>query len=103
MPVPVKGTLSVGFVGSLLTIEMLPLTAPVAVGENVTVTCADCPALMVFGVVIPLIPKALPVTVIIDTVRSADPALFNTRFAELFCPFDTVPKSMEDGATDNCG
>ena len=84
-------------------IEMLPLAAPEVVGENVTVTWADCPALMVLGVVIPLIPKALPVTVIMDTVRSAEPVLFNVRFTELFSPLDTVPKSMEAGVTDNCG
>jgi hypothetical protein len=103
VPVPVKGTLNVGFVGSLLTIEMLPLTAPLVAGENVAVTWADCPALMVFGVVIPLIPKALPLTVIMDTVRSADPTLFSVRLAVLFSPFDKVPKSIEAGETDNCG
>ena len=68
-----------------------------------TVACRDCPALMVFGVVIPLIPNALPVRVIIDTVKSAEPRLFKTRFAVPFSPFDTVPKSIEVGATDNCG
>ena len=84
-------------------IEMLPLAAPAVVGENVTVSGADCPALMVFGVVIPVIPKALPVTVIMDTVRSLEPALFSSRFAVPFRPFDTAPKSMEAGVTDNCG
>lgn len=103
LPVPVKGTFRVGFVGSLLTIAMLPLTGPVVVGENVTVTCADCPALMVFGVVIPLIAKTLPVTVIMETVRSAEPPLLNVRLSELFSPADIVPKSMEAGVTDNCG
>ena len=103
VPVPVKGILSVGFVGSLLTIEMLPLTAPLVGGENVTVTCADCPALMVLGVVIPPIPNALPLTVIMDTVRSADPTLFRVRLAVPFSPFDNVPKSIEAGVTDNCG
>ena len=103
VPVPFKGTLSVGFVGSLLTIEMLPFTAPLVVGENVAVTSADCPALMVFGVVIPVIPKALPLTVIMDTVRSADPTLFSARLAVPFSPFDKVPKSIEVGVTDNCG
>jgi len=37
LPVPLKGILSVGFVGSLLTMAMLPLAAPAVVGENVTV------------------------------------------------------------------
>ena len=87
----------------MLTIETLPLAAPEVVGENVTVACTDCPAPMVFGVVIALIPKALPVTVIMDTVRSADAALFNVRLAVLFRLFDTVPKSMEAGVTDSCG
>jgi len=103
VPCPVKSTASVGFVGSLLMIERLPLAAPAVVGENVTVSGADCPALIVFGVVIPVIPKALPVTVIMDTIRSLEPALFNIRFAVPFRPFDTAPKSMEAGVTDNCG
>lgn len=103
LPVPLKGILSVGFVGSLLTTAMLPLAAPAVVGENVIVACADCPALMVLGVVIPLIPNAVPVMVIIDRVKSAEPRLFKTRFAVPFSPFDTVPKSIEVGVTDNCG
>lgn len=52
---------------------------------------------------IPLIANALPVTVTIDTAKSADPVLLKTRFEVLFNPVDTVPQLMEAGATDNCG
>lgn len=52
-PVPVKGTFTVGFAGSLLVMLMFPLTLPAAVGENVTTAWADCPAEMVFGVEMP--------------------------------------------------
>jgi len=58
---------------------------------------------MVFGVVIPLMPNAVPVSVIIEMVKSAEPRLFKARFAVPFSPFDTVPKSIEVGVTDNCG
>lgn len=103
LPVPLKGIFSVGFVGSLLTMAMLPLAAPAVVGENVTVAWADCPALMVFGVVIPLIPNPFPVNVSMEMVKSAEPRLFKTKLAVPFNPFETVPKSIEVGATDSCG
>ena len=35
-PVPVNGTVTVAFAGSLLTITTLPLTAPAEVGWNVS-------------------------------------------------------------------
>jgi len=102
-PVPVNGTLSVGLVGSLLVIVMLPVAAPAAVGANVTATWADCPALIVFGVVNPLIVNAEPVTAIADTVRSADPVLLRDKFVLVVCPVETVPNPIEVGETDNCG
>ena len=102
-PVPVNGTLSDGFVGSLLVMVTLPVTAPAVVGENVTIACADCPALMVAGVAMPLMPNSEPVNVIIETVKSPDPELPITRFALPFCPFETVPKLIDVGAIVSWG
>ena len=102
-PVPVNGTVTVGLFGSLLVMAMLPVAAPVAVGAKVTTACADCPALSVLGVVIPLIVNSEPVTAITDTVRFPDPVLLNVRLAVPVSPFDTVPKAMEAGDTESCG
>ena len=102
-PVPLSAIVTVGLLGSLLVTATLPVTLPDVVGENVTVACADCPALMVFGVVIPLIPNSAPLIVMTDTVKSADPALLSVRVALPWSPVDTVPKLIETGLTDICG
>ncbi len=72
-PVPVKLTTADGVVGSLLVIVRLPFTVPAIVGLNVNVTGAFCPALMVAGVVMPLIPKSAPVSVSTETVKFVVP------------------------------
>ena len=41
LPVPLRGTATVGFVESLLVMLRLPVALPLAVGEKVTATCAD--------------------------------------------------------------
>ena len=41
VPVPVSGILSVGLLGSLLVMAILPLAVPATVGEKVTTACAD--------------------------------------------------------------
>ena len=102
-PVHVSGILSVGLLGSLLVMAILPVAAPATVGEKVTVACADWPALILFGVVTPLIPTSLPVKVIRETVKSADPALLSVRLALPLSPLESVPKLIEAGDTDNCG
>ena len=102
-PVPLSGTVNVGLVGSLLTILILPVALPTVVGEKVTTAWADCPALIVVGVVIPLIVNAAPVTVIMDTVRSAVPLFVSVRFDVAFKPSDRVPKLILVGLTANCG
>jgi hypothetical protein len=52
-PVPDKGIVRVGFDAFEVTVT-LPLALPAAVGVNVTVKLALCPAVNVTGVVIPL-------------------------------------------------
>lgn len=102
-PVPASGTLSVGLFGSLLVIVTLPVAAPATVGENVTAACTDWPALIVFGVVTPVIPNSEPATVTMDTVKFADPVLLRTRLAVPVSPLETVPNAIDAGDTDNCG
>ena len=103
VPVPVSETATVGLFGSLLTILILPVALPAVVGEKVTTTWADCPALMVAGVVMPLIENSDPVNVIMDTVRSAVPLFVRVRFDVAFKPSESVPKLTLAGLTANCG
>ena len=100
---PLNGTLTVGLFGSLLVMVILPVAPAAVVGVNVTTACTDWPALIVEGVVTPLIPKSDPLTVIIETVRFALPAFDRTRFELPLVPTEIVPKSIELGLTDNCG
>src|SRR5208283_2546258 len=102
-PVPVRETVVVGFIGSLLVKVMLPGTAPAAVGVNVTVTGTDWPELIALGVAIPVIANSAPFNVIIETVKSAAPLFAITRLEVPFEPTDTVPKSRDVGVTDICG
>ena len=61
MPVPLRGIVS-GDPGALLTMEMLPVALPAAVGAKVAEKDALCPALMVAGTDSPLMLKAAPDT-----------------------------------------
>jgi hypothetical protein len=61
VPVPVNGTVSVGFVAFEVMV-MLPLTAPAAVGVNNTLKLALWPAVSVTGAVMPLKLNPLPLT-----------------------------------------
>ena len=102
VPLPFSGTVMLGFTGSLLVIPRLPVALPEAAGVNVTAIWADCPAEIVFGVVIPPIVKSAPVTVSSETIRSVVPVLFSTRLLVLFDPTETLPKLIEDWLSDNC-
>jgi hypothetical protein len=102
-PVPLNGTLSVGFVGSLLVIVILPEAAPAAAGVNVTANVADELALIVAGVVTPLVAKSAPVTLMTETVKAALPRFDMTRFDVPFEPTETVPKLIELWPKEICG
>lgn len=91
-PVPVKLTTAVGEVGSLLVIIKLPVTNPASVGLNVKVTGALCPAMMVVGVVMPLIPKSAPESVRREIAKSAVPAFEMVRLELPVEPTETLPK-----------
>ncbi len=91
MPVPLSAIPN-GDPGALLAIEMLPLALPVAVGANLAVNVALCPALIVNGVVIPLMLNPVPETLAADTITLAVPVLFNVTVAEPLLPTATLPK-----------
>ena len=90
-------------VGSLLVIVRLPDTAPASVGLNVKVTGAFCPALMVVGVVMPLIPKSAPESVRRETVKFAVPKFEMVRLELPVEPTVTLPKFTALVLKLNCG
>jgi len=90
-PVPASATLIVGLAGSLLVIVKVPVAAPAVVGLKDRLTAADCPAVIVFGVVIPLTLNSAPVSEITEIVRSAVPGLDIVRFKLLVELTPTVP------------
>ena len=95
VPVPLNATVSVGFVGSLLVMERLPVAAAAVVGLKDKDTGADWPALMTFGAVIPLYPNAAPETDTPEIVRS-EPPVFDMVKLEVPCdPTTTLPKLIE--------
>lgn len=103
VPVPLNATLTVGFTESLLVTAKLPLLVPLAVGEKVTPTCADCPAASVVGVVIPLTLKSAPVRARREIVRLDAPVFVNIRLFVVFTPVETLPKLIVVGLTESCG
>src|SRR6516162_10141303 len=102
VPFPVNATVSVGFAGSLLVIDRLPVALPAAAGVNVTAKLTDCPAAIVAGVVIPPIVKSVPLKLRTEMVKLLDPLLDRTKLLVLLTPIESVPKSMLAGLTDNC-
>lgn len=102
-PVPLSVMVAVGVFGSLLVKVMLPEAGPDAAGVNVTVTGTVCPAIIVFGVAMPVIAKSAPLRVIMEMVKSPVPVLLIAKFAVPLEATVTVPKSREAGFTDNCG
>jgi len=91
VPVPDR-LIVVGEAGSLLVTETVPVSVSAVVGEYVTVRAADCPALMVAGVVIPETPNGAPFTVIMLIFRSDPPELVSVTVEESFVPVVTDPK-----------
>jgi len=101
--VPLKATVVVGLVGSLLVIESVPDEAVAVVGTNEIDSVADWPALITFGVVIPVAPKPVPFTDIKETVRSALPVFEIVRFDVACVLIVTLPKLMVALLTAICG
>ncbi len=72
-PVPLRGTVRVGFVDELLLIVSCPVAAPTADGLNVSVTVIACPGFNVAGRLGEETEKPLPVAVTEFTVTAAVP------------------------------
>jgi hypothetical protein len=90
-PVPFKVMVEVAVCASLV-IVIAPVTAPAAVGANMTCNAADCPTGMVAGAVSPVVVNAPPVTAIWLTWISVWPEFVNVT-ACVPLPFtNTLPK-----------
>jgi hypothetical protein len=61
---------------ALLAMVIVPVKLPVAVGANLTLKFADCPAAIVIGNVPPEMLKAVPLTAALVTERF-DPPVFD--------------------------
>jgi hypothetical protein len=98
VPVPVRAT-----VGSdaLLTIEILPVSTPVAVGSNTAVKLADWPAAKVIGVVIPVKLNPVPVELTCVIVTLALPEFVRVTVWSAALPTASLPKLMLPGLTVN--
>ena len=92
---PLRATVIVGFAGSLLVIVRLPVAALAVAGLNVKDTGEDWPALMTFGVVIPLNPNPVPETDMPETVRSEPPVFDIVKLEFPWEPTTTLPKLIE--------
>jgi hypothetical protein len=76
----------------LLTIEIPPVALPTADGENFAVNDALLPALIVIGMVAPLMLNPVPEGVAWLTVNAAFPGFVSVTVCETVLPTDTLPK-----------
>src|SRR6266536_368544 len=95
-PVPESGMV-VGSSEAVLTKERLPVTLPVMVGANFTLTLVLAPTARFNGSVRPLIEKPEPVTVASESVRLAVRELFIVSGSMLLLPTRTFPKLRFEG------
>jgi hypothetical protein len=102
VPVPLS-VIVVGEFDALLTIEMLPLTLPAAVGANFALNVVLSPAPKASGVVMPVLLKPAPVTVTAEMVTVALPPFVRVMVCELLVPVATLPNAVLVGVAANCG
>jgi len=91
VPVPFKGIAS-GEFGALLTIDMLPLAAPLVVGANCALNDVVCPAPSVSGVLNPLMLRPVPDALACEIVTLPDPEFVNVIDWVPALPTATDPK-----------
>jgi len=91
IPVP-DNAIVAGEPGALLTIEIPPVSLPTADGENFAVNDALLPALIVIGMVAPLMLNPVPEGVAWLTVNAAFPGFVSVTVCETVLPTDTLPK-----------
>jgi hypothetical protein len=101
IPVPLRATLS-GELGALLVTVTLPLALPVAVGAKAALNVAFWPALMVSGVVIPLIAKPLPDALAAETTTLAVPEFDSVIVWDPLLPTRTLPKLTLEVLAESC-
>src|SRR5450631_624089 len=92
----------VGELGALLTIEIVPVTLPPAVGANWAVKDAVFPAPSVIGVASPLILKPVPDAEACVIVRLAPPLLVSVTVWLPVLPVATEPKVTDEGLAPSC-
>jgi len=90
-PVPESGTERVGLPASELIVSV-PLAAPAAVGANITLNVALCPAVIVAGRLGPVKLNPLPLADALETVTLTPPVLVIVTGTVLLVPTVTFPK-----------
>ena len=96
IPVP-DSAIVAGEPGALLTIEIPPVSLPTAGGENFAVNDALLPALIVRGMVAPLMLNPVPEGNAWVTVNAAFPGFVNVTVCDAVLPTATLPKVMLAG------
>ena len=91
IPVP-DNAIVAGEPGALLTIEIPPVTLPTADGENFAVNEALLPALIVIGIVAPLMLNPVPEGNAWVTVNAAFPGFVSVTVCDPVLPTATLPK-----------
>jgi len=100
-PAPLSGIV-IGEPGALLVTDMLPEALPVAVGANVAVKVALLPALIVTGMLKPLMLKPAPDALAWVIVNGAFPVFCKmTLFGELL-PTPVLPNETFAGFAESC-
>ena len=101
IPVP-DNAIVAGEPGALLTIEMPPVLLPTVVGENFAVNDALPPALIVIGMLVPLMLNPVPEGVAWLTVNAAFPGFVSVTVCDPVLPTDTLPNATLAGLIVNC-
>lgn len=96
MPVPLNAMV-VGDPGALLTIEMLPVALPAAVGENFAANVVVWPAASVAGTDNPVMLNPVPDALPCEIVTLAVPELVKVTFTDPLAPTSKLPKFMLEG------
>ncbi len=101
-PVPLS-VMARGEFGALLVRLTEPVTAPAVLGANTALNCAEPPAAMFNGAVMPVVLKPVPVIVTALIVTVAVPPLVKLIVWELLVPVTTLPNAALDGVAVSCG
>jgi hypothetical protein len=96
MPVP-DSAIDAGEPGALLTIEMLPVAAPADVGAKMAENEALLPALIVIGMLAPLMLNPVPEGVALVTVNVPVPAFVSVTVCVPLLPTETLPNATLAG------